>query len=159
MFPMMGNGSGNLTLERTSRKCNATFKEKSFTPPFLISLTRQRKNGIKRSQLRNLRGKFQKKERLAKTDGLFQLVINIYEKMIETAIPVVIAIVTGTAVLFNKVNQRVTILDTRVDRLELKLAESYTSKQEFTAAMSRMEDHLIRIEDKMDVLVNINRTT
>ena len=79
--------------------------------------------------------------------------------MIETAIPVIIAIVTGTAVLFNKVNQRVTILDTRVDRLELKLAESYTSKQEFTAAMSRMEDHLIRIEDKMDVLVNINRTT
>jgi hypothetical protein len=69
-------------------------------------------------------------------------------------IPAVIAIVTGTAVLFNKVNHRVTTLDTRVDKLELKLVETYTPKQEFTAAMLRMEDHLIRIEDKTDVLVN-----
>tara|TARA_R110002049_G_scaffold42622_2_gene126805 strand:- start:31 stop:267 length:237 start_codon:yes stop_codon:yes gene_type:complete len=74
--------------------------------------------------------------------------------MIETLIPVVIAIVTGTAVLFNKVNHRITLLDNRVDKFELKIAENYTPKQEFTAAMLRMEDHLIRIEDKMDVLVN-----
>ena len=159
MFPVMGNGSGNLTLVQTSNELNATFKKRSSTPPLLISLTRLRKSGIKRSQLRNLRGRSQKKGRLAQTDGPFQPVINIYEQMIETAIPVVIAIVTGTAVLFNKVNNRVTTLDTRVDRLELKLAESYTSKQEFTAAMGRMEDHLIRIEDKMDMLVTINRTT
>jgi len=74
--------------------------------------------------------------------------------MIEAFIPVVIAIVTGTAVLFNKVNHRVTLLDNKVDRLELKVVETYTPKQEFTAAMLRMEDHLIRIENKMDVLVN-----
>ena len=73
--------------------------------------------------------------------------------MIETFVPVIIAVVTGTAVLFNKVNQRVTILDSKVDKLELKLVETYTPKQEFTAAMLRMEDHLIRIEDKMDQLV------
>jgi hypothetical protein len=74
--------------------------------------------------------------------------------MVEALIPAIIAIVTGTAVLFNKVNHRVTTLDTRVDKLELKLVETYTPKQEFTAAMLRMEDHLIRIEDKMDQLVN-----
>ena len=87
------------------------------------------------------------------TDGLFLLLINIYRKMIETAIPIVIAIVTGTGVLFNKINTRVTVLDNRVDKLELKLVESYTSKQEFTQAMIRMGDHLIRIEDKMDQLI------
>ena len=38
--------------------------------------------------------------------------------MIETVIPVVIAIVTGTAVLFNKVNTRVTQLDNKVDKLD-----------------------------------------
>ena len=73
--------------------------------------------------------------------------------MIETIIPVCIAVVTGTAVLFNKVNTRVSQLDTRVDRLELKLVESYTSKKEFTQAMIRMGDQLIRLEDKMDQLI------
>ena len=73
--------------------------------------------------------------------------------MIETFVPVIIAVVTGTAVLFNKVNHRVTLLDSKVDKLELKLVETYTPKQEFTAAMLRMEEHLIRIEDKMDQLV------
>ena len=74
--------------------------------------------------------------------------------MIETVIPAVIAIVTGTAVLFNKVNARVTILDNRVDKLELKLVESFTSKADFASAMERMETHLMRIEDKMDKLVD-----
>jgi len=99
-------------------------------------------------------GKQKKPARSVKTDGLSQLAIRLWTKMIEAFIPVVIAIVTGTAVLFNKVNHRVTLLDNKVDKLELKVVETYTPKQEFTAAMLRMEDHLIRIENKMDVLVN-----
>ena len=79
--------------------------------------------------------------------------------MIESLIPAAIAIVTGTAVLFNKVNQRVTQLDHRVDKLELKLVESFTTKQEFSAAMERMESHMIRIEDKLDKLVDKKCTT
>ena len=73
--------------------------------------------------------------------------------MIEPFIPAVVAVVTGVAVLFNKVNQRVTQLDHRVDKLELKLVESFTTKQEFSDAMVRMESHLIRIEDKMDQFI------
>ena len=73
--------------------------------------------------------------------------------MIEPFIPAVVAVVTGVAVLFNKVNQRVTQLDHRVDKLELKLVESFTTKQEFSDAMVRMEAHLIRIEDKMDQFI------
>ena len=73
--------------------------------------------------------------------------------MIEPFIPAVVAIATGVAVLFNKVNQRVTQLDHRVDKLELKLVESFTTKQEFSDAMIRMEAHLIRIEDKMDQFI------
>ena len=74
--------------------------------------------------------------------------------MFESLVPVGIALVTGTGLLFNRVNHRVTLLDSKVDKLELKLVETYTPKQEFIAAMLRMEDHLIRIEDKMDQLVN-----
>jgi uncharacterized coiled-coil protein SlyX len=73
--------------------------------------------------------------------------------MIEAVIPAVVAVSTGVAVLFNKVNNRVTQLDHRVDRLELKLVESFTTKADFNAAMVRMEEHLIRIENKMDKLV------
>ena len=73
--------------------------------------------------------------------------------MIEAIIPAVVAVSTGVAVLFSKVNNRVTQLDHRVDRLELKLVESFTTKADFNAAMIRMEEHLIRIENKMDQLV------
>ena len=79
--------------------------------------------------------------------------------MFEPFIPAVVAVVTGVAVLFNKVNNRVTQLDHRVDRLELKLVESFTTKADFASAMNRMEEHLIRIEDKMDKLVDKKCTT
>ena len=150
----MGSGSGGSIVDQTMNELNVTFKAKSFTPPFRISLTRQRKSGFKHNLLRNPNGTYRKPARLVKTAGPYLLLIKVYRKMIETLIPAIIALVTGTAVLFNKVNHRVTLLDNKVDKLELKVVETYTPKQEFTAAMLRMEDHLIRIEDKMDVLVN-----
>ena len=74
--------------------------------------------------------------------------------MIEPFIPALVAVATGVAVLFNKVNSRVTQLDHRVDKLELKLVESFTTKADFQVAMGRMEEHMIRIEDKLDKLVD-----
>jgi len=74
--------------------------------------------------------------------------------MIEAFVPALVAVATGVAVLFNKVNHRVTQLDQRVDKLELKLVESFTTKADFSAAMNRMEEHMIRIEDKLDKLVD-----
>ena len=79
--------------------------------------------------------------------------------MIEAFVPALVAITTGVAVLFNKVNHRVTVLDNRVDKLELKLVESFTTKADFASAMERMEQHLVRIEDKMDKLVDKKCTT
>jgi hypothetical protein len=151
----MGNGSSGLTHAQTWREFSVPSKQRSSTPPSRISLMRQKKSGLKRSLLKRLKknGKLKRPARLVKTDGLSQLAIRLWKKMIETFAPVIIAVVTGTAVLFNKVNHRVTLLDSKVDKLELKLVETYTPKQEFTAAMLRMEDHLIRIEDKMDQLV------
>jgi hypothetical protein len=152
----MGNGSSGLTPAQTWREFNVQSTRKSFTPPSRISLTTQRKSGLRRSQLRRLKnsGKQKRPGRLVKTAGLSQLATTLWKKMIESVVPVVIALVTGTAVLFNRVNHRITLLDNKVDKLELKVVETYTPKQEFTAAMLRMEDHLIRIEDKMDQLVN-----
>ena len=50
-----------------------------------------------------------------------------------------------------QVNQRVTRLDHRVDRLELKLVESFTTKADWRNGA--YEEHLIRIENKMDQFI------
>jgi len=150
----MGNGSFVSTPGQVMTGSIATFKQRNSTLPFHISLTKQKRSGIKRSQLKKIRGKQRKLEHLEKTAGLSLLLISLYKKMIETFIPAAVAVVTGVAVLFNKVNQRVTQLDHRVDRLELKLVESFTTKADFNAAMIRMEEHLVRIENKMDQFIN-----
>lgn len=150
----MANGYGALTPVPTGKGCSVPSTARSSTPPYRISLIGKKRLGIRRSQLRRVNGQPKRPARLVKTGGLYQLATTLWAKMIETFIPGIIAIVTGTAVLFNKVNHRVTLLDNKIDKLELKIVESYTPKQEFTAAMLRMEDHLIRIEDKMDQLVN-----
>ena len=149
----MANGCGDLTLGRSTTGCIAISRPRRFTLPSRISLTRQKRSGIKRSQLKKLNGKPRRQAPLVKTAGLSQLLISLRRLMIEPFIPAVVAVVTGVAVLFNKVNQRVTQLDHRVDKLELKLVESFTTKQEFSDAMVRMEAHLIRIEDKMDQFI------
>jgi len=150
----MASGYGDLRHVLIGNESNAPSIARSSTLPSRIKLIGKKKRGIKRSQLKRVNGKQTKPARLVKTVGLSQLATKLWTKMIEAFLPAIIALVTGTAVLFNKVNHRVTLLDNKIDKLELKVVETYTPKQEFTAAMLRMEDHLIRIEDKMDVLVN-----
>ena len=149
----MGSGYGDLTHVLIGNESNAPLIARSSTLPSHIKLIGRKKRGIKSSQLKRVNGRQKKPARLVQTVGLSQLATTLWTKMIEAFIPAIVALVTGTAVLFNKVNHRVTVLDNKVDKLELKIVESYTPKQEFTAAMLRMEDHLIRIEDKMDQLV------
>ena len=155
----MANGYGALTPGLTGKEFNGSSIVRSSTLPYRINLIGKKRRGIKHSQLKRTNGQPKRPARLVKMAGLYQLATTLWKKMIESVVPVVIALVTGTAVLFNRVNHRITLLDNKVDKLELKVVETYTPKQEFTAAMLRMEDHLIRIEDKMDQLVNRNCAT
>jgi len=156
---MTGNGYGVSTPDRITTGYIAISREKNSMQRSRISLTRLKRSGIKRSQLKKIRGKQRRQAPLEKTAGLSQVLTSLRRLMIEPFIPAVVALVTGVAVLFNKVNQRVTQLDHRVDKLELKLVESFTTKNEFSAAMERMESHMIRIEDKLDKLVDKKCTT
>ena len=72
--------------------------------------------------------------------------------MIEALIPVAIAGATGFSVLIRGLYTRVHDLDQRVDRFELRVAESYVSKESFQTALERVEAHMIRIENKLDKL-------
>ena len=70
--------------------------------------------------------------------------------MLETLIPVGVAMATGFSVLIRGLYTRVHELDSRVDKFELRVAEEYVSKQSFQAALDRVEGHLIRLENKLD---------
>ena len=73
--------------------------------------------------------------------------------MIEAVIPIALAGATGFSVLISRLHSRVSDLDKRIDGFELRVAESYLSKAEFSAALERVEAHMIRIEQKLDNLV------
>ena len=72
--------------------------------------------------------------------------------MIEAIIPVGVALATGFSVLITRVHNRVQELDKRLDTVELRMATDYLSKSEFSLAMERVEQHMIRIENKLDLL-------
>ena len=72
--------------------------------------------------------------------------------MLEMAIPIVIAAVTGLAALTNRLHNRIHELDQRVDGVELRVAERYVSKDDLDGMIDRVEGHLIRLENKLDKL-------
>ena len=74
--------------------------------------------------------------------------------MLEVFVPAVIAAISGGAVLFTRVHNRIHDLDRRVDGIELRMVESFVTKGDFNAALSRMEEHMIRIENKLDKIAN-----
>ena len=76
--------------------------------------------------------------------------------MIEAAVSAVIAIVAAGAAVTNRLHSRINDMDRRIDTFELRVATSYVPKQDFETAVSKMEGHMIRIENKIDQLVMRN---
>ena len=70
--------------------------------------------------------------------------------MIEAAVSAVVAIIAAGAALTNRVHARIQEMDRRLDTFELRVATSYVPKDEFTTAIQKIEDHMIRIENKID---------
>lgn len=77
--------------------------------------------------------------------------------MIEAGVAAALAVITGLAALANRLNgrfdsvhSRVSQLDRRIDSIELDIAKGYVAKTEFDKAFQKMEDHMIRIENKLD---------
>ena len=80
--------------------------------------------------------------------------------MTEALVTSVVAVVTAGAALnnrlhnrINSVHERISALDRRLDGIELTVASDYVKKSELTELLSRMEDHMVRIENKLDQIV------
>lgn len=70
--------------------------------------------------------------------------------MVEAAVSAVIAALTGIVAVHTRIGSRINEVDRRIDQVELRIAESYIKREEFAAAVKKMEDHMIRIENKID---------
>lgn len=73
--------------------------------------------------------------------------------VVEAGEAVAVATLTGLATLTNRVHSRITALDRRIDFVELEMAKTYVSKEEYIAAVAKLEDHMVRIEGKLDTFI------
>ena len=80
--------------------------------------------------------------------------------MIEATVTAVVAAIAGGAALnnrihnrINNVHDRISGLDRRIDAIELNVAQDYVSKADLSVMVQRMEDHMVRIENKLDQIV------
>ena len=72
--------------------------------------------------------------------------------MVEVIASIGIAIATGGAVLTRGIHKQINLLERRIDAIELQVARDYVSKSDFENTLTRLESHIIRIEQKLDVI-------
>ncbi len=73
--------------------------------------------------------------------------------MIEAAVSACIAVIAAGAAVTNRLHGRINDMDRRIDTFELRVATHYVPKDEFVTAVKKIEDHMIRIETKIDQIV------
>ena len=80
--------------------------------------------------------------------------------MSEAIVSLAVAVIAGGAALnnrlhnrINSVHERISALDRRLDGVELTVASDYVKKAELADLLARMEDHMVRIESKLDQIV------
>lgn len=73
--------------------------------------------------------------------------------MIEAVVSAGIAAITAMVALTTRLNNKIVEVDSRIDKVELRVAENYVQKQELSHALQKMEDHMVRIENKLDQIV------
>ena len=75
------------------------------------------------------------------------------EAIVTGAITLVLGVGGGIVAISGRSSTRMDEIDKRIDSIELRLAEKYVPRQELASALHKMEDHMIRIENKLDQIV------
>lgn len=70
--------------------------------------------------------------------------------MVEAWIAASIAVIGGGYSVVQALHRRINHIDTRLDRIELNLARDYIPRAEFMANQEKIESHMVRIEEKLD---------
>ena len=77
--------------------------------------------------------------------------------MVEAWVTASVAVIGGGYGVIQALHRRVTHVDTRLDRIELSLARDYVPRSEFVASQAKLEDHMVRIEEKIDRMLEQRR--
>ena len=75
------------------------------------------------------------------------------EAIITGTITLVLGIGGGVLTVSSRTNSRMNDLDKRIDVMELRFTEKFVPRQELASVIQKMEDHMIRIENKLDQIV------
>ena len=75
------------------------------------------------------------------------------EAILTGVVSLVIGASGGVLALTSKSNGRMNEIDKRIDGIEIRLAEKYVPRLELANALQKMEDHMVRIESKLDQIV------
>ena len=70
--------------------------------------------------------------------------------MVEAVVAGAAAVIAGGYSVVQALHRRVPNVDTRLDRVELSLARDYVPRSEFVASQAKLEEHMVRIEAKLD---------
>ena len=74
--------------------------------------------------------------------------------MIESLISATIAVITGGAILTTRTHARITEVEKRIDSFELRVAEDYLSKRDFSGILLRLERSMEKMDEKLDRLIS-----
>ena len=79
--------------------------------------------------------------------------------MVEAAVAGALGLIAGGYTIIQAMHRRVTVVDTRLDTIELTLARDYVPRSEFMASQEKLEEHMIRIESKLDRMLERSQKT
>ena len=73
--------------------------------------------------------------------------------MVEAGVSAAIALIAGVATMATRLHSRITMLDNRVDKIELRMVENYVTKADFATTLAELKSHMVRIEGKLDTFI------
>ena len=78
-------------------------------------------------------------------------------EMIESLVSAAIAVITGGAILTSRTHLRITEMEKRIDSFEVKVAEDYLSKKDFSGILLRLERSMEKMDEKLDRIISIKK--
>ena len=79
--------------------------------------------------------------------------------MVEATVAGALGLIAGGYTIIQAMHRRVTVVDTRLDTIELTLARDYVPRSEFMASQEKLEEHMIRNESKLDRMLERSQKT
>ena len=73
--------------------------------------------------------------------------------MIEAVVSISIAVLSGVGFYANRTRTLIHELDRCVDQFELRVAQTYVPRDELLLGYERIENRMIRIEEKLDQIL------